>query len=90
MKTQFYILFSLAFSTSIFAQFGLKGGVNISKYSSSENSFDIDRKSILAYDFGLNYKQKLTEKFSFWSELAYSVKGANVYHSYPIGFTGPP
>lgn len=74
---------------SSFAQFGISAGANYTKYSYSKKSFDIERKSMLAYNIGLQYQLPLTENSFLLPELGYTVKGARVYYSYPIGFTGP-
>lgn len=89
MNKLLYTIMFLTTSISAFAQIGIKAGINISKYSYSQQSFDIDRHNILAYNFGINYKQPIGKTISFWPELVYTVKGADIYHSYPIGSTGP-
>lgn len=72
-----------------FAQLGLTAGMNLAKYSYTETKFDVHRKSILAYNFGMMYKKELTEKLFLLPELNYSLKGSRVYYDYPIGVTGP-
>lgn len=72
-----------------FAQLGITAGANIAKYTYAESRFDVHRKSLLAYNFGIQFKQKLTGKLFLQPELAYTLKGSRVYYDYPIGFTGP-
>ena len=71
------------------AQLGISAGMNISRYSYAEKLPDEDRKAILAYNFGLQYKKQLNEKLFLLPELSYTQKGTQVYYSYPIGYTGP-
>lgn len=71
------------------AQLDLTAGMNLAKYSYSEQKFDVHRKSVLAYNFGIQYKKGLTEKLYLLPEISYSLKGSRVYYDYPIGFTGP-
>lgn len=72
-----------------FAQPGITAGANIAKYSYAESRFDVHRKSLLAFNVGIQFKQKLTGKLFLQPELAYTLKGSRVYYDYPIGFTGP-
>jgi hypothetical protein len=71
------------------AQIGITAGMNLAKYSYAQKRFDVHRKSILGYNFGVQYKQRLSEKWFLLPELSYALKGARVYYDYPIGATGP-
>lgn len=62
MKQLILTLSLIAIKFSLFAQFGLTAGMNLAKYSYDETRFDVHRKSILAYNFGIQYKKELTEK----------------------------
>lgn len=87
LKQYITILFLLPFS-SVFAQIGITAGMNLAKYNYAETKFDVHRKSILAYNFGVHYKKALTGRLFLLPELSYSLKGSRVYYDYPIGFTG--
>jgi len=79
----------IGFFLGAFAQLGISGGMSLANYSYAEKRFDVHRKSILAYNFGIQYKKQLTEKLFLLPELNYSLKGSGVYYDYPIGITGP-
>lgn len=89
MKKLILTITLIGFFFGAFAQLGINGGINLAKYSYAENRFDVHRKSILAYNFGIQYKKELTEKLFLLPELNYSIKGSRVYYDYPIGVTGP-
>lgn len=89
MKQLILTLSLIAIKFSLFAQFGLTAGMNLAKYSYAETRFDVHRKSILAYNLGIQYKKELTEKLFLLPELNYSIKGSRIHYDYPIGFTGP-
>jgi hypothetical protein len=89
MKKLIFASLFLMLSFNSFAQFGISAGFNLSKYSYAAQSFNIDRKQTMGYNFGLQYKTALSEKTYLLPELSYTIKGANVYFSYPIGTTGP-
>jgi hypothetical protein len=89
MKKLILTITLIGFFFGAFAQLGINGGVNLAKYSYAETRFDVHRKSILAYNFGIQYKKELTEKLFLLPELSYSVKGSRIHYDYPIGFTGP-
>ncbi len=89
MKKICVTILLLMLSLNALAQLGISAGLNLAKYSYSEESFDVSRKSIVAYNIGVQYKKALSEKFYLLPEIGYTVKGANVYMTYPIGFTGP-
>lgn len=88
MRKLILTLSLIGFSFGSFAQIGITAGMNLANYSYAESSFDVDRHSLLAYNFGLQYKKELTEKLFLLPELSYSLKGSQVYYSYPIGSTG--
>lgn len=88
-KALLTLLTTTACITASHAQIGITAGMNLAKYSYSEVRFDVHRKSILAYNFGVFYKKELAGKLSLLPALNYSLKGARVYYDYPIGFTGP-
>lgn len=89
MKQLTLTLSLIAIQFSSFAQIAITAGMNLAKYSYAETKFDVHRKSILTYNFGIQYKKELTEKLFLLPELDYSGKGSRVYYDYPIGFTGP-
>lgn len=89
MKKIYFTIAIFILSLNAFAQIGITAGLNLAKYSYSEESFNVERKSLMSYNFGIQYKKSLSEKFYLLPELEYTVKGANVYMSYPIGETGP-
>lgn len=88
-KALLTLLIIIACITASYAQIGITAGMNLAKYSYSEVKFDVHRKSILAYNFGVFYKKELAGKLFLLPELDYSLKGSRVYYDYPIGFTGP-
>ncbi len=61
----------------------------MAKYKYAEEVFDVHRKTILSYNFGIQYRKSLTEKLYLLPELGYTVKGTRIYYDYPIGYTGP-
>lgn len=89
MRKNSLLAFVMMISVCSFGQLGISAGLNISKYAYSEKTFDIDRKAVMAYNFGVQYKISISETVYLLPELGYTVKGANVYFSYPIGYTGP-
>jgi len=56
------------------AQFGIMGGLNISKYK-----YTSDRKELLSFNAGIVYRQKLAGSLYVQPQLEYSVKGAVKY-----------
>ncbi|WP_316812235.1 porin family protein [Pedobacter heparinus] len=89
MKPLILTLALFGLSLGAFAQIGLTAGMNLAKYTYPETQFDVHRKSILAYNFGIQYKKELTEKLFLLPELSYSGKGSRIYYDYPEGYTGP-
>lgn len=89
MKKLILTLSLIGLTFCSFAQIGITAGMNLAKYSYAETRFDVHRKSILAYNMGIQYKKELTEKLSLLPELNYSLKGSRIYYDYPIGSTGP-
>lgn len=72
------------------AQIGITTGMNLSRYSIKTDPSDLaDRKAIISWNAGLWYRQSISKIVAFQPELAYTVKGGQVYPFYPIGTTGP-
>jgi hypothetical protein len=89
MKKLILTISLIGLAYGAFAQFGLTAGMNLAKYTYTETQFDVHRKSILAYNFGVQYKKELSEKLFLLPELNYSGKGSRIHYDYPEGFTGP-
>ncbi|WP_316791676.1 porin family protein [Pedobacter frigoris] len=89
MKKLILTISLIGLTFGAFAQLGIDAGVNLAKYKYAETTFDVERKTIMSYNFGLQYKKSLTEKLYLLPELSYTVKGTRIYYIYPIGFTGP-
>ena len=89
MKKLILTISLIGLTFGAFAQLGLTAGMNLAKYSYTETQFDVHRKSILAYNLGVQYKKVLSEKLLLLPELNYSLKGSRIYYDYPEGFTGP-
>jgi len=87
-KSTITLIFTIAYLAS-YAQIGIKAGLNLANYTYAESSPDVHRKSLMAYNFGIQYKKELSEKLYLLPELGYTHKGSRVYYDYPIGYTGP-
>lgn len=79
------LIITITCFTASWAQIGITAGMNLANYSYAETSFDVHRKSILAYNFGIQYKKSLSEKLFLLPELSYTLKGSRIYYDYPIG-----
>jgi hypothetical protein len=89
MKKTILTVSLMCLTFGAFAQFGLTAGMNLGKYSYGETRFDVHRKALLAYNFGILYQKEISEKLFVQPELNYSGKGSRIYYDYPVGVTGP-
>lgn len=62
------------------AQFGIMGGLNISKYK-----YTSDRKELMSFNAGIVYRQSLGGSLYVQPQLEYSVKGAVKYPDIDLG-----
>lgn len=89
MKKLILLCFLLGSTLCSFGQLGLTGGLNIAKYNYSGAKNGVAHKPLLAYNFGVNYRTDLTGQLFLLPELSFSLKGAQAYYEYPLGYTGP-
>lgn len=72
----FIPLFSKALAQNKKANFGIKTGVNFSKYTSNLNS--IDYKNQIGFYAGGFYKSDITNKWKFQPELLFTLQGSKI------------
>lgn len=85
MKPSFYFILSiyLLLAGTANAQFGLRVGGNFSGFiTSTNNGYRTSTDDKLSYQFGIFYKQQLTQRLSFTPELQYSNEQMTITRSF--------
>ena len=81
-KFAFILFIIILFSNNLFSQnkVGLKGGANLASQTGFFNSSKQNpSKSIFGYQFGIFYKYKIDNHWTFSTELNYSLIGSEVF-----------
>lgn len=82
MKKGVLAFLAVLFTAGAHAQFGIKGGVNVSNYTFRQNGVELERDALVGYNLGLFYRTQ-GGFLGVQPALTYTVKGARRYYPNP-------